>query len=113
MSFHLLFIENLKGNNGALYIPKGEEFHTMIATKSGGPECIVNAQNGLLVPVQDVDALADAMLKMFNNINIYDSNKIREDCVSRFGEKSVVSALAEIYGNILKDNRGRGLQNEY
>jgi glycosyltransferase involved in cell wall biosynthesis len=73
----------------------------VIATDSGGPRCIVHEGNGLLFCPGDVSALANALQKMVQEIDRYDDISIREDCINRFGEKTVVSCLIEIYRRVL------------
>jgi len=75
----------------------------VIATKCGGPEDIVNSNNGLLIPIKDVSALAKAMENIYLNINKYDSYLIRNDCLSRFGSDTFVTRLQYIYKRILKN----------
>ena len=78
---------------------------SVIATACGGPECIVNRENGVLVPPRDIEALAEAMAAMRDNADSYDRIWIREDCISRFGEQAVVGRLSEIYGEICSEGR--------
>lgn len=73
----------------------------VLATKCGGPECIVNDINGMLVKRDDVDALAHAMKEIMKNINKYDSKLIRQDCIARFSEEAVVKQLTNIYEIVL------------
>ncbi len=73
----------------------------VIATACGGPECIVNKKNGLLVAPGDVNKLADAMLQIKHNVAEYDPRHIRQDCLARFGEKAVVTQLSELYKAVL------------
>jgi len=79
----------------------------VIATKCGGPEDIVNPINGLIVPTKDINALADAMSKIYSAIDKYDTNRIRNDCLSRFGEDAFVKRLQNIYIDILSKEKGR------
>jgi len=77
----------------------------VIATSCGGPEEIINNKNGILVPPGDVISLGDAMLNMIQEVNKYDAFQIREDCISLFGEASVVRHLISVYERVLN---GRG-----
>lgn len=44
---------------------------TLIATKCGGPEEIISqGETGLLVPVKDINAMADSMITLANNANL-------------------------------------------
>lgn len=73
----------------------------VIATRSGGPEDFVTPTNGLLVPVGDVQAMTNAMLKMRETWSKYDSGLIRANCIARFGEQTIVTHLEQIYRNEL------------
>lgn len=72
----------------------------VIATRCGGPESIVNDVNGILVPVDDVDAMAQAMKSVFSHRAEYDPIAIREDCQKRFSEQAVVKQLIKEYRSI-------------
>jgi glycosyltransferase involved in cell wall biosynthesis len=74
----------------------------VISTACGGPECIVTDGNGMLAPVKDFATLGEAMEKMRKNIGNYDPVRIREDCISRFGEQKIVGYLSVIYNRICR-----------
>ena len=69
----------------------------VVATRCGGPDGIVTARDGLLVPVDDVEALARAMRELREHIDRYDAPAIRQACLERFGEGAVVARLRETY----------------
>jgi glycosyltransferase involved in cell wall biosynthesis len=73
----------------------------VVATASGGPECIVHPGNGVLVPPRDVTALGNAMAEVLQGIDSYDSTFIRQDCIARFGENAVVEELRNAYVRVL------------
>ena len=73
----------------------------VVATRSGGPEEIVNAMNGLLAPAGDTEALAAAMQQMVRNYKKYDPIQIRTDCAARYGERAIVEKLGEIYHSLV------------
>ena len=77
----------------------------VIATKCGGPECIVNDINGILVPKEDSPALGCAMEKIIRGVEKYDSNLIRKDCDERFSERAVTEKLTAIYYLILENKK--------
>jgi len=76
----------------------------VIASKCGGPECIVKESNGLLFENKDIDDLARVMLKMKNNISKYNSDKIREDLLREFGEEVFYKRVIGIYQSAINDN---------
>lgn len=69
----------------------------VVATRCGGPDGIVTARDGLLLPVDDVDALARAMGELRVRIGEYDAAAIRQAALERFGEAAVVTRLREAY----------------
>lgn len=73
----------------------------IIATACGGPEIIVNERNGLLVPVEDTDALNAAMESIYQNYDAYSPEVIRDDCYLRFSEEAIVKEITSIYKQIL------------
>jgi glycosyltransferase involved in cell wall biosynthesis len=73
----------------------------VIATRCGGPECIVNRNNGILVDVANPIELAEALKKMYLTSQEYNSNIIREDFLKRFSRHAVVDQLENVYSNVL------------
>jgi glycosyltransferase involved in cell wall biosynthesis len=69
----------------------------LIATKCGGPEDIVNEQNGILINVENQLQLEDAMMNMYKNVNKYDKEKLRNDAKDRFGEKAFIKNAMKYY----------------
>ena len=59
-------------------------------------ECI-NEKNGLLVPVENVPALADAMKKMYDTLGEYDSQEIAQDCYNRFSPSVISDKLVDVF----------------
>lgn len=78
----------------------------VIATICGGPEGIVRKKDGILVPANDVDALAAAMLRFYNNKDDYQSEEIRTACHARYSEQAIAEKLIQVYSEVL----GIGLQ---
>lgn len=64
-----------------------------ISTLCGGPQDIIRPETGLLVPVNNVTAMADAMKKMLDTAHMYDRETIRRVTVERFGRDSVCDRL--------------------
>ena len=74
-----------------------------VATRVGGnPEAIVDGQTGLLVPQDNVDALAGALLKVVENVSF--RRKIAEEArryvATTFGWNRCVTAHEAIYENV-------------
>jgi glycosyltransferase involved in cell wall biosynthesis len=78
----------------------------VIATACGGPECIVNESNGLLVPPGDVPALGQAMVTMRRRAAEYDAESLRRDCAARFGRDAVLATWRRLYEEAVARSRG-------
>ncbi len=76
----------------------------VIATRCGGPEFVVEEGCGLLVPIADVQALADAMEQFLLNRVQYDPVLIRESVCRRFGEEAFLRNIEMIYNEIWSAN---------
>ncbi len=76
----------------------------VIATRCGGPEFVVDEGCGMLVPVADAHALADAMEQFLLNRVQYDPVRIRESVCQRFSEESFLRNIETIYNEIWSAN---------
>ena len=74
----------------------------VIATRSGGSQDIVNANNGVLVDVKNPEMMAQAMMLMTKNEGHYYSNIIRQDFINRFSRKKITNSYYNLYLNIVK-----------
>jgi len=73
----------------------------VIATRCGGPEFVVTPETGVLVEKADPVALADAMEKFLTGQANFDSRRIRDSVVSRFGEDAFLDRVSAVYQEIL------------
>jgi glycosyltransferase involved in cell wall biosynthesis len=80
----------------------------VVSTACGGPECIVNETNGLLVPPGDVRALGQAMAAVRERAGRYDAEAIRRDCARRFSQEAVVAKWTQIYETVLARSGAAG-----
>lgn len=64
-----------------------------ISTLCGGPQDIILPETGVLVPVENSEALSGAMREMLDTAADYDRAKIRELTVQRFGHDAVCAQL--------------------
>lgn len=80
----------------------------VIATRSGGPEFIVNRQNGILVKVGAAQELSRAILNLAVNLDRYPAQKIRQDFIQRFSKKVVAKQITNIYKRTIRDVRNSG-----
>lgn len=68
----------------------------VVSTASGGPDHLIAASSGLLVPVRDKAALRDALLRMRRGAGGYDRARIRAEAIDRFGPAAFVRRFEEI-----------------
>jgi len=74
----------------------------VIATRCGGPECIVNESNGQLVEVGNIGQLSEALEHMYKLARYYNADIIREGFLQKFSRSAVVNQLEAVYYSILK-----------
>ena len=77
----------------------------VIATRCGGPAAFVNAHNGLLIPVGDDQALANAMDQLIRSWADVEPVTIRASVHDRFSPQAVGSAFLKIYTRVIHDHR--------
>lgn len=75
----------------------------VVATRCGGAESIIRNRDGILVPPDSVDELAEAMLLLYHKIDEFDLNEIRASCKSRFGAQAIAGRLKSIYVSSIND----------
>jgi glycosyltransferase involved in cell wall biosynthesis len=68
----------------------------VVSTASGGPDHLITAANGRLVPVGDRIALRDALVEMRREAGSYDRAQIRAAAVERFGPAAFARRFEEI-----------------
>ena len=75
----------------------------VVATPVGGiPEVVIHQETGLLVPVEDVQALGDAILRLLQNPNIKDEmgNKGLKMVNNNFSVEKMCEEVFEIYEKV-------------
>lgn len=86
---------------GVAYIEALAMGLAVIATKCGGPEGFVNRGNGKLIPVDDLDALSDAMTYMYENIEEFNREEIALETKEKFSSDIIAEELIEVYRDLL------------
>ncbi len=99
---------------GVVYIEALASGLPVIATKCGGPEDFVDNRNGVLVSVDDVNELIDAMHYMHDYAQSYEPFQISKEITDRFSPQVIAKRLTLLYEEVLemphrhlKDTNGR------
>lgn len=69
----------------------------VIATRCGGPEDFVDESSGLLVNVDDIDALAEAMMVMYKGSSSYNGAEISRCAKERFSGDHIAGELTKVF----------------
>ena len=75
----------------------------VVATKCGGPEDLVNESNGYLTEKNDVDSLAEGMIRMVETRDRFCGEKLRADAYEKYSEDVVVKKQLECFRQITKE----------
>ena len=67
----------------------------VVATKSGGPDEFIHAENGLLVEVDDVEDLRKNLRTIKDNYLDYDRKKIALRCAEQFSPHSIIAQVEQ------------------
>ncbi len=73
----------------------------VLATKSGGPEMVVNDKIGKLVNPENAEELSNALLYMIKNLEKYNSTVIRNYIKDNFSIKKSISAINGHYHHLM------------
>lgn len=97
---HVFVLSSCHETFGIVYAEAIASGKPIIATRCGGPEFIVNKENGILVDVGDIPSLATAIGYMIHNWDHYSPERIRKDFESRFSRQAVVGQLHALYEKV-------------
>lgn len=86
---------------GVVYVEAMAAGLPVIATRCGGPEDFITEENGILVDVDDIEALEQAMLFMYQSRKQFDSMAISQNAMNRFSSKMIAKALVSVYNDVL------------
>lgn len=73
----------------------------VIATKSGGPQDLIDTDNGLLVEVGDISGIHRAMIDILDQKIKFDSTKIILNVYEKFHPEVVCKKLINLYKNLI------------
>lgn len=99
---HAFLLASFYETFGVVLIESLAAGRPVITTNSGGPEDIVNQENGILLKDFNVSTMAAAIEKLMTNYSKYKQDKISEDCFSRFSERRIITSLEEVYKKVLE-----------
>lgn len=69
----------------------------VVSTANGGVEDSITLESGLIVPVRDPEALADAILQIKSNYSKYDPKVIRELAIVQCGREAFLRSMLSFY----------------
>jgi len=76
----------------------------VVATRCGGPECIVGEDDGLLVEPRAPDQLAQALRRISDRLDEYPANALAQRARARFGGAAVAKELTAIYEDVIREH---------
>jgi len=97
----LLVLSSRSETFGAVLIEAMACGTPVLATRCGGPEEIVTDEVGRLVPKEDVEALATAILEMTSESARYDSGLLRRYAVENFSWEKIADRTVDLYQRAL------------
>lgn len=92
---------------GIVYIEAMAKGKPVIATICGGPESFVNESNGILIPIEDVEATTKAMDYMVENLGKYDSEAISRYCYENFSEEFISKKIIAVYQEAIELHKSK------
>ncbi len=73
----------------------------VITQKNGGSEQIINEANGILLSDTTIDDYANAMVKIRESIDRYNSIQISDNCIKEYSEKTYVNNIEMIFNRYI------------
>ena len=74
----------------------------VVASRCGGPECVVTDANGKLFPAGDAAALTAALEPVLRNPEHYNPAALRHEAIDRFGPRRLSATLIDFYRRTLE-----------
>lgn len=79
----------------------------VISTKTCGPKDIVNDSNGILVDIDNVTQLANAMVKIRKCGEKYSREYLRENCEKKYSEPIVIRNIKMLFEEVIEKRGNR------
>lgn len=89
---------------GVVYIEALACGKPVIGADNGGAEDIINDDNGIIAEKKSIEDLARALVKIKENYEMYDKDKIREKTIFSYSEKVLVEKLKGVYKKVYEGN---------
>jgi glycosyltransferase involved in cell wall biosynthesis len=77
----------------------------VVVTRCGGPEEFVTEQDGVLVPIENPQALADAIRDSHGALDRFDRPAMRRRILNRFSPQAIGERAVELYQSLLTPPR--------
>lgn len=93
-----LFVHPSRGENFSVAIIEALSTGLpVVATQCGGASECINQKNGVLVPIDNIDALAEAILFVYNKLNEYNHKYIANECKSKYSSEVIAKQLNDVF----------------
>ncbi|HKP53257.1 MAG TPA: glycosyltransferase [Chloroflexia bacterium] len=102
---HTLVLPSLYESQSVVVIESLASGRPVIATRCGGPEFLINDENGLVVEPGQAAPLAEAIANLLTHLDRYDPHAIAADAAKRYGQDTLVATLTEIYQALQHSHR--------
>jgi glycosyltransferase involved in cell wall biosynthesis len=76
----------------------------VIASEAGALPELVNGSNGVLVPVRDQKALADAMVLVWKEYGKFDREHMARAASQQYGYSEIAARFRALYGNFCQNS---------
>lgn len=79
----------------------------VIGTCCGGPETIINANNGLLVDNGDINGFAKALDTMMNTYMYYSPEAIKAEVKARYSPEAIIPKIEKVLEEAIKNRKNK------
>jgi teichuronic acid biosynthesis glycosyltransferase TuaC len=100
----LLVLPSRRESCGSVLLEALASGTPVVATRSGGPDDIVGDEQGELVPVDDVPALASAITRVLDGARHRDPQRLRQAALQRYSWDRLADEYLSIYRQALAAN---------
>ncbi|MCU0390975.1 MAG: glycosyltransferase [Thermoflexibacter sp.] len=73
----------------------------VVSTANGGVEDIVSQENGMIVPLQDYKAMAEAIIKIKNKQVTFEPEQVRASVVNKYGKEAFKNKIKSLYLQVI------------